>query len=159
MISISDLSPEALEMLEAKLVADLEAVRRVKAVLLEHRAVLAGVPGVAVAPVAVVETSPVSVDAPVPSKPPYVPPPQLDIREIMEEALLAMPPEGFRLSELSDKLRKMGGYLVDGRVVKTCLGPWLKRGQVVVLKSAIGRVGSLYQCVLPRPEVTIPAES
>ena len=40
MISTSDLSPEALEMLEPKVVADLEAVRRVKAVLLEHRAVI-----------------------------------------------------------------------------------------------------------------------
>lgn len=158
-MTVNDLSPEALERLEAKLVADLEMVRRVRALLLEHRDALgiqAAAPGVpsSMAPVAA---------APAVAMPPMPPTPQApskSMEEMMEECLLEMPTSGFRLNQLNTALgKRLRNYPTSG-LVQRYLKPLMRKGQVIVLEVGKGRAGSLYQSLIPRPKVeALPGDS
>ena len=160
-MTVSDLSPDALARLEMKLMADLEIVRKVRALLEEHRAVLG------------LETSPavprpsgagaeVSLPSPaaMPSQPAVPTEPRKSAEEIFTEGLVALPEGGFTIKAFKQILRKMADLTPKDSSVKTFLNRMIRKGQVVVLESRKGRGGSLYRCTLPRPKPAddLPAE-
>ena len=146
-MTVNDLSPEALERLEAKLVADLDMVRKVRALLLEHREAL----GLQATPAATVPPPPPPALAPSPTPVAIPLAPQRSHEEILTECLLEMPEAGFRLQQLYTALSKRLRNYPDSRHVQQSLKPFMRKGQVVVLEVGKGRAGSLYQCTLPRP--------
>jgi hypothetical protein len=141
-MTVSDLSPDALARLEAKLVADLEMVRRVRALLEEHRPGLWPVAGQgsAAVPMPAAESTVV-----MPAEP----------RKSMEEALMeglhAMPESGFRLEDLRRAVAKIIRNHPRGPVIKTFINRMMRKGSVIVLESRSGRGGSSYRCTLPKP--------
>jgi len=139
-MTVSDLSPDALARLEAKLVADLEMVRRVRALLEEHRSVLGPV---AVTPVPAAAGNPAQVSVP----------PQKSLDEALLECLHAMPESGFRLEDLRRAVAKIIRNHPRGPVIKTFINRMLRKGSVIVLESRSGRSGSTYRCTLPKPVV------
>jgi len=155
-MTVSDLSPDALARLEMKLMADLEIVRKVRALLEEHRAALG------------LETSPAAArpsaggaaaglpsPAAMPSQPAVPVEPRKSAEEVFTEGLLALPENGFTIKAFKQILRKMADMTPKDSSVKTFLNRMIRKGQVVVLESRVGRSGSLYRCTLPRPK---PAE-
>ena len=143
-MTISDLSPDALARLEAKLVADLEMVRKVRALLEEHRGML-GTPLTPAAPPAMAAAAPVASTAPVP--------PRRTLDEVLMESLLSLPEAGFTVGDLKRRLRKSGCDPRDSSV-KTFLNRMIRQGKVQVLEARTGRGGSTYVCTLPRPDST-----
>lgn len=143
-MTISDLSPDALARLEAKLVADLEMVRKVRALLEEHRGML-GTPAAPVTPPAMGAAAPAAATAPVA--------PRKTFDEILMESLLSLPETGFTIGDLKRKLHKAGCDPRDSSV-KTFLNRMIRQGKVQVLEARTGRGGSTYICSLPRPEPT-----
>jgi hypothetical protein len=135
-MTLSDLNPDALAALEAKLVADLEMVRRVRALLEEHRIPI----GAVVAP----NSAP---DAP-PVPPPTPPVTKKSFEVTFMECLQAMPPEGFVLGDFKQRLRKAGSDPRD-TTVKTMILRLIREGKVVVVKANPGRIGSTYRCTIP----------
>lgn len=136
-MQFSDFSSEGLARLEAKLLADVEVVRRMRVLLEEHRAVwekagqgVAGSP--AVVPVPVIQP------AVAPKKP---------VEELAVECLQAMPKAVFVVDELRQALRNLGSR---ERNMKTLMNRLMRRGIVVVEKTKTGRGGSLYRHTLPR---------
>lgn len=142
-MTIDDLNPDALAKLEAKMVADLEMVRKVRALLEEHRIPLPGVGPSAVAP------GVASVAAATPAPVVQVPqPPRKSFVEVLTEALKAMPAEGFNLGALKESMRKAGLDPMDS-AVKLEMNRLIRHGKVVVVKSVPGRIGSTYRYVPP----------
>ena len=139
-MQFSDFSSEGLARLEAKLLADVEVVRRMRVLLEEHRAVwekrspTGG--GPAGDPVAV----PVAMPEPTGAKP---------LEESALECLLALPGETFVLEELRRALRKRGANPKEASL-KTLMNRLVRSGRVVVEELRKGRGGSLYRCTLPR---------
>lgn len=156
-MTVDDLTPDALAKLEAKLLADLEVVRKVRAVLQEHgiplgkgaapQAVGASAPPFgAAAPAGVVDARALA-PAPVPSVPaPQAAGPSYD--EIFTGCLRAMPPEGFNLGVLKNAMRKTHVNVSDSRV-KQDINRLIRQGKVVVVTAATGRIGSTYRYVVP----------
>lgn len=144
-MTVSDLSPDALARLEAKLVADLEMVRRVRALLEEHRSVLVPVAATAV---------PVAAGNPTPA--PAAPQKSLD--EALLECLYKMPESGFRLEDLRRAVAKIIRNHPRGPVIKTFINRMLRKGSVIVLESRSGRTGSTYRCTLPKPVLAEKAD-
>ena len=140
----TDFSLEGLARLEAKLLADVEVVRRMRVLLEEHQAVWAqGAPvvGSAVAPVAVGSVaSAVPVMVPVASK---------SLEELAVECLQALPEATFVVDDLRRALRKRGSNPRDASL-KTLMNRLIRLGKVVVQETRQGRGGSLYCCTLPR---------
>ena len=122
-MDIADLTPAALTRLEEKLVRDLETVRRVKALLLEMGGTEVPVaPAVPAAPVVEKDADTVVMDV---------------IRGLgkpfrMREVMAALP-WSFNRSRLRALLQRM-----------------LRSGEVVVLETSPGQVGSLYACRGPQ---------
>ena len=146
-MTVADLTPDALAELEAQLTRDLEMVRRVRALLLEHQT---GAPAQAAA-----VTTPAAPPAPAP--PSYLLPqsPQKPIEDVLLEGLHAMPDRGFRIEDLRQACKLESGRLLDSSYIKTFLKRMVRQGKVAVLDVQSGRRGSLYQSRLPRPD---PAE-
>ena len=135
-MNAADLTPDALATLEAKLLADLEMVRRVRALLEEHQGRAAPAP---VVPVAAVPAR--SVPA-APARP---------REEVLKECLAAtagrpFAPEDFRL-----QVKKHTGQRPGDTEIKTFLTRMLRQGSVVVHEMRKGRAGSLYRSLLPVP--------
>ena len=149
-MTVADLTPDALARLEAKLVADLDVVRKVRALLEEHRipSGIAAVPSGAGATPSLVAAEPSArAGIPVPGAPvPQVP--RKPYEEIFIESLKAMPAEGFNLGPLKQALRKAGMNPSDSGV-KTDMNRLIRQGKVVVVKTATGRIGSTYRYVVP----------
>jgi hypothetical protein len=147
-MQFSDLSSEGLARLEAKLLADVEVVRRMRALLEEHRGVWekrlpgsgpAGAPGAEV-PAAATLAPPV----PVPSK---------SLEELALECLLELPAETFVLEDLRGALRARRGTRPKDTALKSLMNRLGRTGKVVVEELRRGRGGSLYRCTLPRGPV------
>ena len=139
-MTLSDLSPDALARLEAKLLADVEVVRRMRVLMEEYRGGAGKVPAVPAAP-------PVPV---VPRRP---------VEEVMMGCFLATPESGFRMEDLRQSLAGQG-YRPQDATLKTFVSGMLRQGKAAVLKKKKGRGGSLYHCTAPRPapEAVAPAD-
>lgn len=149
-MTIADLSPDALARLEAKLAADLEMVRKVRALLEEHRGML-GTPTTPATLPTVAAAAPVASTAPVP--------PRKTLDEVLMESVLGLPEAGFTVGELKRRVRKAGCDPRDSSV-KSFLNRMIRQGKVRVLEARTGRGGSTYVCTLPRPDsAEKPADS
>ena len=151
-MTVSDLSPDALARLEAKLVADLEMVRKVRVLLEEHRPLLT-------APVTLSATA-----APAPASPSQPPAPAEQRKpydEILLECLVQMPEGGFAPQDFKRAIYKVTHNFPETSTVKTFLNRMIRQGNVVIAEARTGRNGSLYRCTLPRPvqEKTPPASA
>lgn len=152
-MQFSDFSLEGLARLEAKLLADVEVVRRMRVLLEEHQAVWAqGTPAVGSA-VATVAVSPVASAVPVVER--VVPKP---LEELAVECLLAFPEETFVVDDLRRALRNRRSQPSDARL-KTLMNRLIRQGTVVVKELRQGRGGSLYRCTLPRGAAEISTAS
>lgn len=154
-MTVSDLSPDALARLEAKLVADLEMVRRVRALLEEHRPLLTASPPAVTVNAAAMPASGTSMQTPAPAekRKPY--------EEILLECLVQMPEGGFAPQDFKRAVYKVTRNFPDGSTVKTFLNRMIRQGKVVIAEARTGRNGSLYRCTLPRPAPaeTLPASA
>jgi len=149
-MTVSDLSPDALARLEAKLVADLEMVRKVRALLEEHQPLLTAAPAsAAVVSAAALPASAAPIQPPVPAEK------RKSYDEILMDCLLQMP-EDFVPQDFKQAVQKVTRNFPDTSTVKTFLNRMIRQGKVVIAKARTGRNGSLYRCTLPRPT---PAEN
>ena len=148
-MEFTDLTPDALDRLEAKLAGELETVRRIKALLREHfqpKGAAAGVPGAAVSPVPVKAAAPVAgmgtePPAPLPQALPEGPPvPRKDLKTRVLETAAEMG-KPFRMRDLEMRLRGYG----ERSTVRSALMRLVADGEVVILQKDMGRTGSLYQ--------------
>lgn len=142
-MTVSDLSPDALARLEAKLVADLEMVRKVRALLEEHRPLLTVVPAAVNVSAAAMPASGTPVQIPAQKQKPY--------EEILLDCLVQMPEGSFAPQEFKRAIYKVTRNFPDGSTVKTFLNRMIRQGKVVIAEARTGRNGSLYRCTLPRP--------
>jgi len=139
LMTLADLNSDALAELEAKLSRDLEMVRRVRALLLEHQAAPSFI---APAP---------APQVPEAATPPQPAPPRVPVRpidDILADALPTMPEEGFFIDDLKQACRKSDRVLPDSDTVKTFLKQGVRKGLVVVAEVRSGRRGSLYKRAL-----------
>jgi hypothetical protein len=148
-MTVSDLSPGALARLEAKLVADLEMVRKVRALLEEHRPMLAPTPAAVNVSAAAMPASGAPVQALAPAEK------RKSHDEILLECLVQMPEGGFAPQDFKRAVYKVTRNFPDAGTVKTFLNRMIRQGKVVIAEARTGRNGSLYRCTLPRPA---PAE-
>lgn len=150
-MNLSDLTPDALAALEAKLERDLELVRRVRALLEEHL----GTPAASTAAITttVARTEPA---APPPPPPPPGPPPR-QIDDVLAETLPTMPASGFRIEDLKTQCRKLTRVTVDSDSVKIFLKRMVRQGKVRILEVRSGRFGSLYAPHLPPDPTPSPS--
>ena len=154
-MTISDLSPDALSRLEAKLLADVEVVRRMRVLMQEHL----GVPG-AMGWRAAGGT--VAAGAAVPAGPVVVKAVRKSLDEVGLEYLGELPAEGFLVDDLRKKLTK-AGCTPDDSSLKTFLLRLIRQGRVHVLKAKRGRGGSTYghnfSCPAPEESSSISPEN
>ena len=147
-MNVSDLTPDALARLEAKLVADLEMVRRVRALLVEHQAVLGGVGAFQPAVGRAVAQGPAGAGAVVLRPEPESKPKPFE--EAAQEALAQLPRTGFRTQDLRRKLTRQG-VAPRNESLKNFLNRMIRRGKVQVESTRPGRGGSIYIHNLPPP--------
>ena len=139
-MTLSDLNPDALAELEAKLARDLDMVRRVRALLLEHQA----------SPTITTTAPPPPVSTPAPPPPAPSPVAFQDIDEILSKALHTMPEAGFFIEDLKRACKKIDRLFVpDSDTVRAFLKRGVRKGRVVVADIRSGRRGSLYKHTLP----------
>ncbi len=142
-MQFSDFSLDGLARLEAKLLADVEVVRRMRVLLEEHQAVwekVAPAGGAAATVVGGPAALAVPAVVPVAVKP---------FAELAVECLLALPGETFVIDDLRRALRKRGSNPRDTSL-KTLMNRLMRQGTVVVQELRQGRGGSLYRCTLPQ---------
>ncbi len=138
-MTASDLSPGSLAQLEAKLVADLAMVRRVRALLEEHQGL--GSQGASTAAEAL--TAPAQVMEP--------PAPQKSESERLNEALEALPAgETFGTKDVRRALSKQGWQPKESRM-RLIMNKLLRTGAIAVVTAGIGRGGSSYRRRLSAP--------
>ena len=136
-MTAADLTPDALAKLEAKLVADLEMVRKVRALLEEHQ--LGG--GLAAATPKVV--------APVPG---YTPKgPERPREEVLKECLAETAGRPFAPADFAKGVKDLIKQRPGDKEVKTFLSRMIRQGCAVVHEVRRGRPGSLYRSLLPVP--------
>ena len=140
-MEFTDLTPEALDRLEAKLAAELDTVRRIKTLLREHfqpKGAGAGVPGAAVSP---------GLAAPSALLPEAPPVPRKDLKtRVLETAEEIGKP--FRMRDLEKRLRAWG----ERSTMRSALMRLVADGEIVILQKDPGRTGGLYQRkVAPAP--------
>ena len=167
-MTVSDLSPDALARLEAKLLADLEVVRKVRALLVEHREALglgsgasAGGPAIVARPESVPVPAPAS-GAVVMGENRAVQPTEVrrPLMEVMGDVLRAMPATGFHLKEFKDGVFRENRIFPKDSTVKSFFNQMIRKGSVVIAKSNKGRTGSLYRTTfppLPAVEISVDA--
>ncbi|MDP1586575.1 MAG: hypothetical protein Q8M07_02430 [Prosthecobacter sp.] len=149
-MTVSDLSPDALARLEAKLVADLEMVRKVRALLEEHRSLLTASPAAVTVSAAAMPASGAPIQAPAPAEK------RKSSEEIFLECLVQMPEGGFAPQDFKRAVYKVTRNFPETSTVKTFLNRMIRQGKVVIAEARTGRNGSLYRCTVPRP---VPAET
>ena len=148
-MTAADLTPDALAKLEAKLMADLDMVRKVRTLLQEHQLPLSVSP---TAPVAV----PVSALTPAAEVTPRVPPRPRE--EVFMESLEALAGRPFAPQDFKNKVKELTSRWPDDKEVKAFLNRMIRRGDVVVHQERKGRPGHLYRSLLPVPEPTAPTD-
>lgn len=158
-MTVADLSPDALAKLEAKLVADLDMVRKVRALLEEHQSSLgtltAALPAVETPPAAAIVAAVAStvVTAPaVPRKP---------LNEIFMDCLIATGGRPFAPQDFKRAVYQVLKNAPDDSSVKSFFNQMIRQGKLVVHEFRKGRPGSLYRSRIPQPAApeTPPAES
>ncbi len=153
-MNLSDVSVDGLTQLEARLAADLEMVKRVKALVLEYQKLGArstGIPGGSAAATAlgISATS-------APGTPPHSPTPIPQLKpaeERLTEALATMPPAGFILDDLSTATYSPNGWLSKDEI-KSWVKGMVRKGKIRVVEVRAGRIGSIYAAVLPEASGT-----
>lgn len=142
-MTAADLNPDALAKLEAKLLADLEMVRRVRALLEEHQ-----MGGVAASPA----------PPPAPSAVPPAPrldfsakPPERPREEVLKECLAATAGRPFAPQDFKDRVKALTHQLPGDKEVKSFLNRMIRQGSLVVHQERKGRPGHLYRSLLPPP--------
>ncbi|MBX7211668.1 MAG: hypothetical protein K1X78_25395 [Verrucomicrobiaceae bacterium] len=149
-MNLSDLSVEGLTQLEARLAADLEMVKRVKALVVEYQNMgvsSAGVPGGLVSATGLVAQAAAAPG--VPSAPATPASPLKPNEERLTEALATMSAAGFILDNLRRATYCAPHGCVDKDTVKSWIKSMVRKGKVRVVETRTGRIGSLYAAVLP----------
>ena len=157
-MTVADLSPDALAKLEAKLVADLHMVRKVRALLEDHQTTL----GSLTAPSPPTETAPPP--AVVPAAVPVPAIPKKSYEEILMDCLVATAGQPFAPQDFKQAVYKVTRYHPEDRSVKTFFNQMIRKGKLVVHQFRKGRPGSLYRSLIPPPAAPenppdLPAES
>lgn len=142
-MTAADLTPDALAKLEAKLMADLDMVRKVRALLTEHQL---GSAGATTAPPGV----PVAVPAPAPILTPKAP--ERPREEVLKECLAATAGRPFAPQDFKDRVKALTKQWPGDKEVKTFLSRMIRQGCAVVHEVRRGRPGNLYRSLLPVPE-------
>lgn len=150
-MTVSDWSPDALARLEAKLLADLELVRKVRALLEEH-GLAATAAGPEVAPSAAPPASP---PAPVVETAPARP--VRSMEELLLGCLAELADRPFAPQDLRDRAKAVIGHPPEANTVKVFLGRMIRQGKVGVHEFRKGRAGCLYRSLLPPPAPADPA--
>jgi hypothetical protein len=157
-MTVADLSPDALAKLEAKLVADLDMVRKVRALLEEHQSTL----GTLTAALPPVETPPapavLSIKATVSATP------QRSHEDILMDCLIATAGQPFAPQDFKQAVYKVTRYQPQDSSVKSFFNQMIRQGKLVVHQFRKGRPGSLYRSLIAPPAVPedpphLPAES
>jgi hypothetical protein len=153
-MNLSDLSVDGLTQLEARLAADLEMVKRVKALVVDYQKMGVRSPGIpgGSASITALGNSAASASGTPPHSP--TPIPQLKpADERLTEALATTPAAGFVLDNLSTAT-----YSVHGCISKDTIKSWVKgmvrKGKVRVVETRAGRIGSVYAAVRPEASGT-----
>jgi len=144
-MTVADLSPDALAKLEAKLVADLDMVRKVRALLEEHQSTL----GTRTAPLPPVETAPLPAVLPV--KAAVSAAPQRDYDDILMDCLIATAGQPFAPQDFKQAVYQVTRYQPKASSVKTFFNQMIRKGKLVVHQFRKGRPGSLYRSLIPPP--------
>jgi len=146
-MTVADLSPDALAKLEAKLVADLDMVRKVRALLEEHQASL----GTLTAALPPVETPPapavLSVKATVSATP------QRKYEDILMDCLIATAGRPFAPQDFKQAVQKVTKITPGDSSVKSFFNQMIRQGKLVVHQFRKGRPGSLYRSLIPPPDL------
>lgn len=152
-MNISDLSIEGLTQLEARMTADLEMVKRVKALVVEYQKM--GGPGLGMQDVlrqASASAGPASPPAaPRPASTSVIPQPVTPLQtedELLLEGLAAMPASGFVLGDLSTATYRPNRW-IDKDDVKSWVKRMVRQGKIRVVETRSGRIGSVYASNLP----------
>lgn len=150
-MNLSDLTPDALARLEAKLLADVEKVRRVRELLEEHGPSLAAVAGMPTPPVAAPSPQPAApVAQPVSMPGPAVPAtPRRSFDEIVLEALLKLPKDEFESQDLRRGIFQITKSYPETPVLKSAVNRLVRQGKVEVVEARTGRRGSLLRRTVP----------
>ncbi len=146
-MTVADLSPDALARLEAKLVADLEMVRKVRALLMEHLPLMNSAPAGGSAAAAPAPAPASSNTVSQPSEPAKK---QKSEEETLLDCLLAMPQQGFAPKDFVQAVYKATNYYPDTSTVKTFINRMIRQGKVTVAQARTGRNGSLYRCTVSK---------
>lgn len=148
-MTAADLTPDALAKLEAKLMADLDMVRKVRALLEEHQMGGGGmVAGLTGAPAVVPATRPV-----------FTPrPPERPREEVLKECLAATAGRPFAPQDLVQRIKEATKQRPGDKEVKTFLNRMIRQGSAVVHEVRRGRPGNLYRSLLPVPETSSASE-
>jgi hypothetical protein len=153
-MNLSDLSVDGLTQLEARLAADLEMVKRVKALVVEYQKM--GVRGVGFlggsASASVLGISATNA----PGTPPHSPTPIPQLKpaeERLTEALASTRPAGFILDDLWRATRSSYGN-ISKDTIKSWVKSMVRNGKVRVVETRAGRIGSVYAAVLPEASGT-----
>jgi hypothetical protein len=142
-MTAADLTPDALAKLETKLMADLDIVRKVRALLVEHLMTPA-VPVTAPAPIPVAPPVPVADILPkVPARP---------REEVLMEGLMATVGRPFAPQDFKMKVKELTQHRPGDKEVKAFLTRMIRKGSVVVHEERKGRPGHLYRSLLPAAE-------
>ena len=123
--------------------ADLDMVRKVRALLEEHQVggggMLAGLTG---APAVVSATRPVFTPGP----------PERPREEVLKECLAATAGRPFAPQDLAQRIKEATKQWPGDKEVKTFLNRMIRQGSAVVHEVRRGRPGNLYRSLLPVPE-------
>lgn len=141
-MTVSDLSPDALARLEAKLVADLELVRKVRALLEEHVMAATAADTEVAPPAAPPAPAPAGIET-APAKP------VRSMEEVLMGCLAEMADQPFAPQDLRDRIRVVIGQPPNANTVKVFLGRMIRQGKVAVHEFRKGRAGCLYRSLLP----------
>ena len=144
-MTAADLTPDALAKLEAKLMADLEMVRKVRALLTEHQFDSAG-------PTTAPPAVPMAVPAPTTIFTPK--PPERPREEVLKECLAATAGRPFAPQDFAQRIKEATKQWPGDKEVKTFLNRMIRQGSAVVHEVRRGRPGSLYRSLLPVPETS-----
>ena len=153
-MTVADLSPDALARLEAKLVADLEMVRKVRALLEEHQTAL-GTPST---PLPAVETpqAPAAAVAPTVVTAPVVP--RKPLSEVFMDTLIATAGRPFAPLAFKQAVCKIIHNYPQDSTVKSFFTQMIRQGKLVVHEVRKGRQGSLYRSLIEPTESPAAAE-
>jgi hypothetical protein len=146
-MNLSDLSVEGLTQLEVRLAADLEMVKRVKALVMEYQKMgmrSGGSPGGSAVASALGILAASAHATPLDNPAPAVPPKSSEER--LMEALAATKPGGFILDDLSSATYSPNGW-IDKDTIKSWVKSMVRKGKIRVVKTRTGRIGNVYAAV------------